>query len=200
MLFACLDRLDEADARIDRAVRGLGALLGRVLQPELAADPSSAPRPARPSRTRRHRRRSVRPARDRPRPSSGWRPRRSRTSARWGCRRARRRSRPRRGSASPASAPACRQKVPCAATSLPSLVAPILTLLVEPEVGPEAWNTSLARHHHLHRPAGLLRQEQRQRLRGRRWSCRRSRRRSRRGWRGCRSAAGPSGRRTWRGP
>ena len=42
----------------------------------------------------------------------------------------------------PGSAPACSQKVPWAATMVPSFFAPIFTVLLEPDVGPVARITS----------------------------------------------------------
>ena len=96
------ERLDIADARKHRAVRGFGALVWRRSSAGAPADPSSALRRVRPSRTPPHKHRSARPARDRPRPWSGWKPRRTPPKARAGYHRAQSCSRPRRGSASPA--------------------------------------------------------------------------------------------------
>ena len=72
---------------------------------------------------------------------AGWRRRRSRSHARSRSYGAKQQpTAPRIGD--PGNAPACNRNVADAAVIRPSLVAPILTVLDDPEVGPPAWNSS----------------------------------------------------------
>ena len=179
-----------ADAREDRAVRGLGALLGGVLQAEVerihlqrfgefvehAFDGVGADRRARRAIGRdlgavgddvvAHRR------------------------ARSGCRRARSAA---RGAADRRAREGAGLQIEGAlrGDDLAVLRGADLDRALRARGRAGRAEHFLARHHHLHRAAGLLRQHESPAARDRRWSCRRSRRRSRRGWRGCRSAAMP---------